>query len=95
MGCDNSQSDTGKGPPTLLYFHAFLHFCLLTEKKKNKKAEELPILLQDYKNQTGAENIFCAQVLSPSPGLKHLLTETENKALLTPDCAKTRSVQYL
>lgn len=68
---------------------------LLTDWKKEKKAEELPVLLQDYKNQTGAENIFCAQVLSPSPGLKHLLTETENKAPLSPDCAKKRSVQYL
>lgn len=95
--------ETGKDPfstklnssskiPTLLYFHALLHFAYQVQKKKWTSCQSPT---QIVKTRLGLKILLCAQVLGPSPGLKHRLTETGNKALLIPDCAKTHSVQHL
>lgn len=96
-------SPQGSTPvPKFQLFSIFMHFYTLLikwgKKKKKKKWRSCQFSYTDYKNQTGAETLlrlFWAQVLGPSPGLRHLLTETGNKPLLIQGCVKTHSAQHL
>lgn len=81
--------------PKFQHFSIFMHLYTLLIRCKKKSGRVANSPTQIVKTRLGLKILLCAQVLGPSPGLKHLLTETGNKALLIPDCAKTHSVQHL
>lgn len=67
------------------FFYTFPIGCKQSGKVPNSPIEITKIRL-------GLKTLSCAQVLYPSPGLKHLLTETGNEALLIPACGKIQSI---